>query len=238
MIKKIIIAAICILLIPIYSFAGPTSTSGITEQVIIDRVRNDLNATSPSGVTDSAYPDSDFIQWSDEAVRYIVNKTHCLEAGVSNVSVVANQWRYPISGSYLDIETVEYDTGNTTDPRKPMVYALDRVQKVDIGHNKETGNPKVFCIWNDYLEIWPIPLSDQSGNTLYVYKINMPSGVSTTSSPIETPEALDHAIPYYVKAKALYKYGRTAEGDKCFGLFDALVNQYIINVLKRKPAGQ
>lgn len=228
---RVIAAILFLLFISTPCFAGPTTPSGITAQIIVDRSRRDLNALSHSGLTDAALPDSDLIQWIDEAVDIIVNKTRCLESGASNIAVYNLQRRYLINKNFLDVEVVEFDTGNTTDPRKPMVYALDRVEKRDIGHNWETGNPKVYCVWNNYLEIWPIPSS--SGTTIYLYTIDQASGVTAVTSAIETPAYLDQALPYYVKAKGLYKFGHN--GDSFLALFDAFVNQYIVNVLRRKP---
>ena len=234
MIKRLIIVFFC-LLIPSVAYAGPTTASGVTAGTIIERARADLNAINESGVTDVFYPDSDLIQWANEAVVQIVNKTRCLESGASNISVKNLTRRYSINKTFLDVEMVEYDTGNTTDPKKPMIYTLDRVEKKDIGHNWETGNPKVYSVWNDNLEIWPMPASAQSGNTLYLYTIDLPSGVTSTESVIETPASLDAAILCYVKSKGLYKSGNNNQGNQFLAIFDLMVKEYAINVLRRKP---
>ena len=231
--KKAVLILISVFLFASYAFAGPTTPSGITAADIISRIRADINSPSAK---DTFFTDANFIQWTNEAVTQIVNQTRCLESGVSNVIIQENTRRYAIAGTFLDIEVVEYDSGDTTSPIQ--IYTLDRVEKRDIGHNKEKGKPKVYCVWNDSLEVWPIPRSSEAGTTLYVYKIDQPSGVTTSTSPIETPASLDAAVLFYVKTKALNKDRPPDLGNPSLAIFDAMVKEYIINVLRRKPIGQ
>lgn len=235
--KKILLT-VFLVLFSSYAFAGMNETSGVTAGTIADRARYDLNALSASGVTDDAYTDTELYQWIDEAVRIIVNKTGCLESGVSNIILVENVRRYSIESgtSHQSVEAVEYDmgvSGNTVS--NPQIYGLERVQRRDIGHYKKIGAPKVYLVWNNNIEINPIPRSEHSGNALYVYFINLPNGVSTATSPIETPAPLDIAIPYYVKAKGLYKFEQNASGDKHMAIFKAIVDEYLIRVQRRQP---
>ena len=130
---------------------------------------------------------------------------------------------------------MRYFSGETTDSYGPPLYTLDRVHPNDIGHNKETGNPKVYAVWADTLEIWPIPRSDQSGTTLYVYLVDIPSGVTATSSPIETPAYFDITVLHYVLAKAFYKDRNIVQGDKYMALFDMRIKEYLANVIRRTP---
>ena len=231
--KKVILTLLSVLLFASPAIAGPTTPSGITAEDIISRVRVDINSPSAK---DSFFADAEFIQWTNEAVRQIINQTRCLESGTSEIVLEENTRRYAISGTFLDIEVVEYDSGDTTSPTQ--IYTLDRVEKRDIGHNKEKGTPKVYCVWANSLEVWPIPRSSEAGTTLYLYKIDQPSGVTTSTSPIETPSYLDAAVLFYVKAKALNKDRPPDLGNPSLAIFDAMVKEYIINVLRRKPIGQ
>lgn len=72
--------------------AGTTSTSGITVQTIIDQVRRDTNEPKPI-----IWSDTDFIQWTNEAVREIANRTGCLQKEKYAITLVEGQWIYPIS---------------------------------------------------------------------------------------------------------------------------------------------
>ena len=217
--------------IVMFSFEGAhaatTSTSGVTAQTVMDRARIDLNES-----TAVMWPDSNLLQWMDEAVREIVYQTRSLESAASNVIMNQDVYTYPISGSFLDIETALHDSGDTTEATK--VFALKRIDIKDFGHSKETGKPKFFTIWANSLLIWPIPDSDQSGSTVILYRVTLPSGITTTSSQIETPSYFDPAILNFLKARAFYKDVKEALGNYYMGLFDKRIREYMINVQRRE----
>lgn len=228
--KKYIILLIFLLSTPVY--AGSITTSGVTAQTIIDRVRNDLNET-----TASFWTNTDLLQWINEAVNTINSRTRCLESGVSNVIVVENTRSYSITSSFLDIEKVEYDiglSGNTT--QKSQIYDLERVPFFNLryGVEKERGDPKTYSVWNNTLYVFPIPGSTQAGNTIYLYAVTAPSGVTVTTSQIETPKYFDDAILLYVKSKALSKDKQDGKADAYMKLFDAYCDRYRVDVMRRE----
>lgn len=237
MLKRIwIILCAWLFLLPGVCFAGTISTSGVTAQDIIDRVRYDLRETADSGTT-LFWSDTEIIQWTNEAVVEIVNRTRCLESAALEIVVQANDRDYSISGNWLDIEKVEYDIGvSGVTTKKSQVYDLERApfRMLRFNQEKEIGDPKTFSIWNDTLYVFPIPRSAQSGNTLYVYRATLPSGVTTASSPIETPAYFDPAILYYVKGKALFKEGNEANGFFYMQLFNSMVSTYRKDIMRRE----
>jgi len=232
-------------------YAGSITTSGITAQAILDRVRYDLNEIiAPSGGT-GYWKDPELIYYMDEAVREIVYQTRCLETGVSNIIVIADARTYTIADtisgvSWLDIEKVEYDiglSGNTTD--YPQIFDLDRVpfSNLRYGKEKEFALPKSYSVWNNTLYIFPIPRDDpasgvtMSGNTIYLYAITKPSGVTNSSSKIETPAFFDFAIRDYVKAKAYEKSPYTeTRAPFYFEKFMKRIKEYQDKIMKRNVA--
>lgn len=221
--------------LPAFSLAGTTVTSNITAQTIIDRVRYDLNET-----TASFWTDAELVYWINEAVWEIANRTQCLETGVSNIVVKNNTRSYPIvdtSGvSYMAVIKVEYDiglSGATLD--QTQIYDLDLApfKNLRYAKEKEFGNPKVFAVNNNTLYIWPIPRTDQSGNTLYLYRSLLPTGVTATTSAIETPAYFDNAILYYVEAKALFKQDSVKKATTYFALFEAMTGRNMQTIMKR-----
>jgi hypothetical protein len=199
---------------------------------VIDRVRADLNET-----TAGFWTDAQLIKWTDEAVKDIIYKTRCTETGVSTTTLQNAVRTYSLSSvTFLDVEKVEHDSGVTTDPQQ--VFDLDRAmfRNLRYGREKETGRPKVFSVWNNALYIWPIPANTSSdtysGTTLYIYYIPRPSGVTTTTSVIETPAYFDVAVYDYVKAKALAKDGQ-ASADYFMKSYTQRLMDYVVNVLRR-----
>lgn len=235
----IVAAFVFFVFLPLITKAGTVTTSDITAQTIIDRAKRNLNATYESGVTDPLYGDNEMIQWTDEAVREVVNLTRCLEEGPITFALTQDTYRYDPSGlsNFLDIAAILFDSGVTSTDRDaaPQIYTLDRVNKIDIGHNYEKGRPKVYCIFNNQIEIWPIPGSAESGASVHVFIAALPSGVTATTSNIETPAYLDTALVYYVTALGFYKDANIQAGDKFMALFDQRVKEYLVNVLRREP---
>lgn len=233
MIKRflILLTAFMCLLASVTVHAGSVSTSGVTTQTIIDQVRRDL---AESGTSTYFWSNADYIQWSDQAVRIIVSRTKCLENSGVTVVLTQNTWSYTLSAySFTDVEAVLHDSGVSTDPAQ--VFALERVQIAGIGHTKEKGKPKDYCLWNNALIVWPVPDSTQAGTSLYVYMTPKVSGVTATTSPIETPHYFDDAIHWYVKAQAHYKDSKTATGDYFMRMFNAKLDEYLLRVIKRTP---
>jgi len=216
----------------LYAYAGSQTTSGVTVQTIIDRVRIGLSETTAST---SFWSDADLTRFTDQAVKEVVHRTKCLETSSESVTLVANTWSYTLTSAFMDIEAIIYDSGDTTS--KIQVFTLDRTDIKAIGHSKETGPPKFWVLWNDALLIWPIPRSTEAGTTLYVYLDTTPSGVTATTSLIETPAYFDDAIIAYVKAQAFLKPG---SGQEALGVlwlkrFDSMVEEYFAKILKRLP---
>lgn len=65
--------------------------------------------------------------------------------------------------------------------------------------------------------VYPIPAT--SGTSAIVYMVPKPSGVTATTSAIETPAVYDRALIIYATAQAFYKDGK-------FGFGDRLMQQY------------
>jgi hypothetical protein len=227
-----------LLLLPVSLYAGGTTTSGVTAQTVIDRVRADLNET-----TASFWTDTQLVKWMDEAVKEIVYKTRCVETGTSLYVVKALDRYVPFSGStMLDIEKVEHESGVTWvytgsgSTRFDTNYIMDLERQpfrnLRSGNDKETGRPKVFSVWNNRIYFYPIADEAQAGTTLYVYYIPYPTGVTASASPIETPSYFDLAIYDYVKAKALLK-DSNPNADYFLKSFNQRIVDYIVNVLRR-----
>ena len=227
--KRFLIALAILLFLPSFAFAGTIATSSITAADIIADVQADLNDDSST-----FYTADNYYQWIDEAITEIVNRTRCLEETVFTITLSEDTWSYDVGQSYTDIETIFYDSGVTSDKQK--IFTVKKQNIREIAHSKETGRPKVYCLWADKVLVWPIPGSDESGTTLHVYAVEFPSGVTTSTSPIETPAPLDPAIVHYVKAKALFKDSKELKGQYFMGLFDVSIKNYILNILRRNES--
>lgn len=214
------------------SSAGTIATSGITAADIITDVRADLNES-----TASFWTEADLLQWIDEAVREIVNRTRCLETTAYTIDLVNGTYKYDTTGSFLSIETIIHNSGVTGSITR--IFTLKRMDIQNLGHSKETGRPKFFAVWNDDIYIWPIPGTDEATTELTVFQVTLPTGVSATNSAIETPAYLDSAIVNYVKAKAYFKDLKETMGAFYMSLFEKQMAVAVLNVMRRNlPQGK
>jgi hypothetical protein len=228
--KACVFTVLAVLLLWTVAFAGTTETSSITAATIITKATQNLNAAN-----DDFYTEAGFLQWIDEAVREIVNLTDCLEAAAITKLLVDDLSWYDPAQTFLRVTTVEHDNADTADDHQ--VVTLDRVHKNQIGHGDESGRPTVYCVWNDQIEIWPIPRTAQVGalKQLYIYTVTLPTGVTLTTSAIETPAFLDVALVYYVTAMGHFKNGKMSKGAAMMGLFDQRVKEYLLQTVRRTP---
>lgn len=225
--KKLLTALIvCLVLAVSPAYSGTIATSTETVADVITRVQADVNSASSTFWTDAHY-----IQWTNEAITEIVNRTRCLEETVFTVALTSGTYAYAIGTAYVSIEAVIYDTEDTA--AKQRYYGLDRKRIMEVGRNKETGHPKSYYIWGDKIEVWPVPGADDATKKLYLYAVSFPDGVTATNSAIETPAPLDPAITNYVKAKALFKDNKESKGRYFMGLFNESVSAYVVNILRR-----
>jgi len=210
--------------------AASTTTSGITATTIASRAQVYLDAAN-----DPFYTNAKFVQWIDEAVKETVNKTGCLETTSVSVTLEANVDKYSITGAvnFLKVIAVEHDNGDTTDPKQ--IITLDRTNKNDIGHNDKTGRPQIYAIWNNQIQVWPIPRTSEAGTSLYIYRVPLPTGVSAIDSAIETPAYLDTAILYYVVAMGSFADQKQGLGNLFMTLYENRIAEYNALMIQRKP---
>lgn len=227
--KKYVLSISLIFFIAVSAFAGTTETSSITAATIIAKARVHLDAVNDTDF----FPDSDFVKWIDEAVRETINKTDCTETTPITKALVANTFRYDPGQSFLKVVTIVHDNGDTTDDQQYVT--LDRVHINDIGHNDSTGRPQVYAVWNDQIEVWPTPRTDEASTNLYIYTVPLPTGVSATDSAIETPAYLDMALLYYVVAMGNFKNDRPDKGAIFLDLYEKRIVEYKAMVTQRKP---
>lgn len=203
--------------------AGTQTTSGITAQTLIDRLRQDVNDS-----TTTLFTDAEAARWCDESVKIIASQARCME-GYSACTLTANTMTYSMSVSHYDIESAWYDSQSTSAPQR--YFFLQKVDPAAIFNlPREGGRPAFWFEWAGYIGFWPVPGTAESGKDVTVYYVKKPTGVSGVSSAIETPFYFDPVILLYLKAKYAEKDQDEGRAAYYKGLFYQAIEKYKTDV--------
>lgn len=228
--KRLLSGLFIVLLTASAALAGGQSQSSKTVQNVIDRARSYLNETKSS--TTGFFTDTELLRWTDEGVRDIVAKTHCLQQ-TDTITLSGSTFEYTFSGAsnYLTIETCVYYNG--TDYK-----GLPRIDIPNIGRTAtSSGTPDYWYEWGDKIGIWPLPTSSYSGNSIYVYYVPQPTTLTATTDPIQIPAIYDNPLIWYVCAQGKIKDRKFQEAALFMQRYDATVDRYRVDLVK-EPARQ
>ncbi|ACL06229.1 hypothetical protein Dalk_4551 [Desulfatibacillum aliphaticivorans] len=229
--KKLTYAVIFTLLLVVSSYAGTTATSGITAQTIIDRIEQELNDESGT-----LFSDAEAVRWINEAVNMVAEMSGCLEL-TQTVTLAANTQSYSVTTSHYDILSAMYDNGSSSSRR---FYFLAPVSPNDPEKfNRETGRPQYFFEWANYVYLWPIPDSSVADTTVTLFLAGKPTGVSATSSTIETPYYFDKALLDWCCYKFWKKANQIERAMIFRQSFEQVISRYTLQIRKPlQPAAQ
>ena len=136
--KRLLYAVLIVLLAVSSAIAGGQSQSSKTVQDVIDRARSYLNETKSS--TTGFYTDTELLRWTDEGVKDVVAKTHCLQdTAVFTLSGSTFEYTFSGASNYLTIETCVYFNG--TDYK-----GLPRIDIPNIGRTSKAPPTRVKAI--------------------------------------------------------------------------------------------
>ncbi len=222
--KKIIIILTGIFLFcaPMTAFPWSQTPSGVTAQAIIDDVRQDVNEATASFYSD----DDDMVYWMNEAVQLIASSTGCIEVS-EDVILSGGTIAYTLSTPHYDLKDFHlYDSG-VVDSSERFSFMKKVPQNLLPEIPEQEPRPKYYFEAKGQFCVWPVPNSDISGTTVTVYMSSIPTGVTDTASPIETPEFFDSAIRDYVRSKASFKDRRNNRGNYFLSLFNSRMAEYL-----------
>lgn len=217
-IKKLIGFFVAFLLLASVCYGGSTTSSGLTAQDFIDRVRADLNAPADD---DAFYKDDYFVRWINEACQTIASLTGCMEAS-EDVTLVTGVMSYSVSTTHYDINHVVYDSGVTDSPTRNY-FLLRFVPGMAVP--VQEPRPKLWWEWQNKIFVYPTPSSTISGTTLTLSLIGTHPVVSAKTSSVTIPAYLDTAIVYYLKSKAYFQERSEEKATYYLKLFNSLMNE-------------
>ncbi len=206
-------------------YAGSQTASSLTAGNVIDRARVIVGDTSTVIATNAQ-----MVVWVNEAVHRIAQNARCLETSEAR-TLTATTDSYTTSTAHYDIEAVKYDNGDSTAQQR--YWYLEKTDPKDLWYQfKESGRPKYWYEWNSKVYLWPVPGTDETGDTITIFEIAVPTGVTATTSAIETPYYFDEALVYYTVAKYLEADAKPGTAAYYRSLFDAEVTRYAIEIRK------
>lgn len=172
---------------------------GTLVSTIISSARQRLNETSTAFFTDA-----NLVSFCDEAQKYFVRETKCLE-GISTSTSVSGTQSYSLPSDFYALRRIKYDG-------KPVKKAgfLD-IDESDIDETDYSGDPISYYIWND--SIYFIPIPNVSGDTIKIFYYKSPAIIDATTDSLEINSLYDDAIITYMVYLALIKDGEEEKAD-------------------------
>uniref|UniRef100_A0A6M3IFN4 Uncharacterized protein n=1 Tax=viral metagenome TaxID=1070528 RepID=A0A6M3IFN4_9ZZZZ len=216
----VLIALITLLALPSFGYCGSNVTSGVTVQIIIDRIRVDLSESSSNA--NPFWTDANFIQWVNEAVETIAIMTRSMEIS-EDVVMVDGTMSYTLSSSHYDVSHCIHDTGINGSPKR---YSILARFSPTVPVPPQDKRPVLWWEWDNELFIFPCPDSSISGTTIVAYMVERPTIIGSATDTIPTPAGLDTAILFYVKAKGYFKERSEEKGKFYLALFNTYINDY------------
>lgn len=217
--RRLFLSLLLLLLPALPAAAGTQTNSSTAVSTFLTWAKSEINDDSGGFFTDA-----EAIRWINDAVYSIASQARCLEAS-ENATIYTGQIVYSISTSHYDIETVLYDSGDAADPQRYTF--LDKIDpKSAYTLNKEKGRPKYWWEWENTLNVWPAPGSDQNATTVQMFLIEKPGAISATTDEIPLPYYFDNAIRLYMRVKFYEKDEKPASANYYRGLFNNEVSLY------------
>lgn len=164
---------------------------GTLVSTLISSARQRLNETSTAFWTDA-----NFVSYCDEAQKYVVRETKCLEAISTSTSVSGTQG-YALPSDYLALRRLLYDG------EKVFKVDFNDMDDANLDESEHSGEPTSFYIWNETIYFIPIP--NKTGDSIKIYYYKSPETISATTDTLETNSAYDDVIVTYMVYLALLK---------------------------------
>jgi len=172
---------------------------GTLVSTIISTARVRLNETSTAFFTDA-----NLVTFCNEAQKYFVRETKCLE-GISTSTSVSGTQNYALPSDFYKLRRILYDGKSVKE-----VSFLD-IDEADIDETDISGDPKSFYLWNDSIYFIPIPNTTSDSIKIYYYKT--PIAITLSSQTLETNSLYDDVIITYMVYLALIKDGEEEKAD-------------------------
>jgi len=211
--------SICWAIVAVFSLfsvcmAGSQQVSSTTGSSMIAQVRADYNDT-----TSVYFTDAEMLQFLNDGIVDLVNKSHCYEA-TESISLVANTVEYSITSNYVEVVAVQYYNGTNK-------FALKKGSPAEIGLNTEESDTDAPAFWYEFagkIGIYP-SLSSVTTQTVTLYLVKWPVPI-VSSGTISTPAIYDVALKYYILSRMALKDKNTAMHESMMGKYNQEIGFY------------
>lgn len=167
---------------------------GTLVSALITRARTRINETSTTFHTEA-----NLIAYADEAQKYIVRETKCLEDIDTSTTIVSGTQEYALPTDYIAIRRITFDG------IKLVSVDFTDLDEAGLDETYCTGTPTNYYIWEDYVFLYPIPGDSDVGKTLRIFYYKSPATITASTDTLETRTAYDDIAISYMTYLALIK---------------------------------
>jgi hypothetical protein len=169
---------------------------------------------------------ADIFRWINDGMEEIARNNHLLETKMT-ADVVTGQSEYSLPNDCLELWSVRWDNYKL---RSLSMEQFDEyVTNTQDSHNYERGNPQIYWLWQQKLNIFPVPDGSLTGG-LTIYYSREPVKITTINDTPELPARYHTRIVEYCLKQAY-------ELDEDYGasqVKDAQLNAGLTDMLEQE----
>jgi len=159
--------------------------------------------------TEGYWTDTMITRWLNEGNRDVAYRMENLEATETS-NIVANQHNYSLPSDYLKIKRVTADS-------HPLSYIdfprLNAYESKGTASTATTGNPEVYYLWNDEINLYPTPSAGVT-NGLVISYYKSPATLADGADTPDNPEQLHYLLVLYACEVGLRRDTLDAAADR------------------------
>jgi hypothetical protein len=155
-------------------------------------------------VSTKFHTNADLISYCNEAQKYVVRETKCLEETSTSTSDSGIQ-NYALPLDFMALRRLLYNGKGVT---KTDFIEID---EACIDESNLGGTPKSYYLWNDSINFIPIP--NVTGDPIKIFYYKTPIAITLSTQTLEVNTLYDDLLVAYMAYLALVKDGEEPRAD-------------------------
>jgi len=163
------------------------------------RVKNTFGDESGVQVTDGS-----IVRWINDAQRDIANQNEGVLEAIGTTDSIQGTQDYALPSNLLVLRSVSYKGSSDRSFRSLAGLSMQQFDLYIDGWDGTAfaqGQPLVYCVFNNILKLFPIPVESLVGSIKLYYQ-RLPNYVALDADPLDLPQPYHNAVVNYCLSQA------------------------------------